>query len=149
MDKRLKNINVISLVKVLVIGLFASIILGILFGVLDFELVNLAGFSITGIIMFIAGRYIARYLRDFYEYPHLVYSIIIGILLFVMIYVNTFVYSFIFLQNYYGNIILDMTGEIMLFALKRLILPELNGTYLINTLFYIVLIYTGIKETTY
>ena len=122
MDKRLKNINVISLVKVSVIGLLASIILGILFGVLDFELVNLAGFSITGIIMFIAGRYIARYLRDFYEYPLLVYSIIIGILLFVMIYVNTFVYSFIFLQNYYGNIVLDMTGEIMLFALKILIL---------------------------
>lgn len=111
MDKSLKDIKLKDLLFVILYGVVVSLLLGVVIGLIDYYLQRVISFSFSMIMFFISARFIGLRVRQQYEYPHIVYTIITGVFLVmqaVIIYALPTVYGLALAYNLDVTIIFDI-----------------------------------------
>ncbi len=148
-----EKLNIKELLKVIFYGFLLTTLVGIVVGYIDFGLYSLIQFSISGLILFLLAKKIAQFLRSNYKEPRTVFSVIIGILLAWMIFVEIYSYAFFIFNDMVPlkdiNISLLKYLEAMWPVVIRVVnvFKDFSLDKVVNTLFYFIVIYLGVKET--
>ncbi len=150
LDTKLSNINKSDLLHVILYGAILPLLLGLLYGMVDYFLISRLGFSLGALLFFLTANYIGGTVRKIAPEPHLVYTSIAGVFLVIQVILILVVP---YLYAYY-----DATNEIRVFAdisqyyavLRYVVLNMLNNfrfDYIILLLFYAVGTYVGVSRT--
>lgn len=79
MDTRIRAIRPKDLLFVVLYGLFLPVILGFLFGLIDYYLQSFVSISFGYLFLWVMGMNIGNLVRKQYENPHVIYSILTGV----------------------------------------------------------------------
>lgn len=129
-----------------------TIILAVLFGLIDFLAIRYLSFQIGNLLFWILAVLAGNMIRKQYEKPHLIYSIIvlIGLLLGAVIIEVLPVIMFYYGSSEFASIIFDITiyleGALYLYN-PLLWIKNFSFNYMITLLMIAVGTYLGVKRT--